>query len=313
MAKLTFADLFSQGSLCDLDISEFAGLTRTRPEDLGITRSEAIRAALTFGHERLVSKDYLKPIRTVAHEARKLLDENSIPFPLVQGSRYIPKAKRDQIDKQLQKLSGQFSAEVQKFCEGYEAHKKEMLVKIREALSQAARNTDAVNSAMQRIEAQYPSVAGAHSKFSLRWKWFSISPPQDGTLADGESNAVEECLESMVNRLRAEVDEKMTDVLTLVAKGGKLTQKTYNSAKSVCDKIESLNIFGDKKLSEAINKMRQVIDRAANFETDQQKEQGEILVAGLQPLRDELAQSAADAMQAAADRMAGRGARRMSL
>jgi hypothetical protein len=147
----------------------------------------------------------------------------------------------------------------------------------------------------------------------MRWKWFSIAPPQDGTVADGEANAVEECIGDMVKRLRGEIDEKMSDVLALVAKGGKLTQKTYNSAKSVCDKIEGLNIFGDDKLKTAIDRMRVVITRAAGFDTDKQSEQGEILAAGLQPLRDELAKSADEAIKGAADRMTGQALRKMEV
>jgi len=312
MSSVTFADLFSQGSLCDLDVSTWAGLARVKPTDLGIPKTAAVAKALTFGHERLVAKSMLDPIRRHETDARKLLDENSIPFPLVQGSRYIPKARRTEIEAKLEELRGKFNAAVETFAAGYEAHRTEMRGTLRKAITDAAKDAAGIDGTMARLEGLYPSQEGVKNLFSMSWRFFSIAPPQDGTLADGETNAVEEAIEDMIKRLREEVAEKMTDMLALVARGGKLTQKTYNSAKAVCDRLESLNIFGDAGLAEAINKLRAVVNQAAAHGSDRTSA-GNVLAEGLAPIKEALAKSADEAVKAAAERITGKGLRRMGL
>jgi len=309
---VTFADLFSQGTLVDLTVGVWAGLLRVRPEDLGIERTAAVAKALTFGHERLVAKNFLDPIRRQETEARQAVTAFSIAFPLISGSRYVPKARRERLDARLQEIKAQFDAEVEKFVEDYDSHKTEMHSTIRKALNDAARNPAAVDRAMGRIDAAYPTAAKVREMMYMTWNFFSISAPKDGSVGVGE-NTVHDCIADMVGKLREEIDDKLEDVLKLVARGGKLTQKTYNSAKAVCDRLESLNIFGDQGLATAINRMRNVINQASGYGTDQKDAAGAVLASGLEPIRAELQKSSEDAVKAAAEHMAGKSLRKFAL
>jgi len=305
---LTWADLFANGSLIDLDVSIWDGLIRMRPEDLGIDRSEAVTAALTFGHQRLVPKETLQAIRDHAYKARQAVDGYSIPFRLVPGSRYLPKLNREIVQAELENLNNKFMAAVNQFLAEYEANKATQIVVLREALREAAKDRSAVEPAMARIEREYPTEDQLRERFELSWKTYSIAAPQDGSANGNEGNVIKEELESMITRLREQLVERVRSIVELATRGGKITTKTYNSTEALCAKLESLNVFGDEGLASAIAAVRKAI--AAASATDAP---GTPLIQGLEQVEKELAKSREDAIAAAANRMAGTAERRFQL
>jgi len=306
MAKLSWADLFLSGSLIDLDISFWDGLVRLRPEDLGIARTDDVKTALTFGHERLVSKGHLKALRDLAYEARKLVTENSVTFKLVPGARYLPKAKRADIDQRLERIRERFGVAVEKFCHEFPTYQEAMRGILRRAITDAAKHEDVVEVTLQRLEGKYPSVDKLRKTFAISWKIFSIAAPQDGETTGDEGSSVTEAVRDMIKELRGEVAAKTKDLLALVAKGGKLTERTWRSARAVCDRLESMNVFSDETLSAAITRLRTVVAQAA-----QRDDAGEVLSEGLNTIESDLNQNLEEAAQAAADRLTGRMTRRM--
>jgi len=306
MANLSWADLFLSGSLIDLDISFWDGLVRLRPEDLGVHRTEDVKTALTFGHERLVSKGHLKALRDLAYEARKLVTENSVTFRLVPGARYLPKSRRASIDRRLEDIRERFGAAVEKFCHEYPSYQEAMRGILRRAITDAAKHEDVVEVTLQRLAGQYPTVEKLRAAFAISWKIFSIAAPQDGEGTGDEGSSVTEAVRDMIKELRAEVATKTKDLLSLVAKGGKLTEKTWRSARAVCDRLESMNVFGDEALSAAITRLRNVVAQAA-----QRDDAGDVIAEGLSTVEADLNKNIEEAAAAAADRLTGRNMRRM--
>ena len=303
--KLTWEDLFSQGTLVDLDVGIWAGLARVLPGDLGIPKTEAVQRALTFGHERLVSKSYLQPLRDLEQAARAAVDNVSITFPLIKGSRYVPRKNRQKLEAELAGIKVEFEAAVAAFLTGYEQHKAEQNIQLRKALMTAAKDPAAVDGAMARLAGKYPGVQALAGLNFMTWRYLAITAPKDGEAATGEVNAVTEALTDITKGLRKEVEDKLAEVLALCARGGKITAKTYNSAKRVLDKIAGLNVFGDAKLAEAVEKFRQVIDGASDA-----ADAGAVLVAGLEPIKAEIAKDTAAAVEAAAKRLTGAASRK---
>ena len=307
--NVTWTDLFNQGTLCDLDVSVWAGLVRVKPEDLGIEKTDAVAKALTFGHERLVSKGKLQPIRTQEHEARKALDAFSITFPLIEGSRYVPRARHSELEAKLTEIKVKFDEAVVKFIEDYDEHRVKMRETLRTAIRDAAKDPSVVETTLRRIEGKYPSHETLREKFNLTWRWFSVAAPQDGTV-NGQGSIVDETIGEMVGKLRQEIDAKMGDVIDLCVRGGKLSMKTYNSARTCLDRLESLNVFGDQGLARAITRMRETVSRAIDAGPDNASE---VLVGGLNPVREELSNSVEEAVAQAAKRLTGGGKRKLSL
>lgn len=305
--KLTFEDLFSQGTLIDLDVGIWAGLARIVPQDLGIPKTEAVSRALTFGHERLVSKSYLQPLRDCEQAARNAVDNVSIAFPLIKGSRYVPRKNRERLEAELQKIRLRFQAAVTTFLAGYAQHKTEQADALRKALVTVAKNGEYVEPAMHRLAEKYPTPTALGQLMYMHWRYLAISAPKDGETAGDEVNAVHEAITDIVGGLRKEVQTKLDDVLALVAKGGKITAKTFNAAKRTLDRIAGLNVFGDEKLAEAVEKFRKVIDAAAGAKGTA----GEILAHGLDPIKAEVAKDLDAAVKNAAARLTGAGTRKL--
>ena len=309
--SLTWADLFATGSLIDLDVSMWDGLVRIRPEDLGIPRTDAVRKALTFGHERLVSKVSLQEIRDLAYQGRCVIDNHTLAFDLIPGSRFIPKAHRDSVDEQLKALRVKFNSAVNKFVNNYSDERKNQTKTVREALMQATGgDIDTVNLAMNRIEAQYPLETKLRSKFAIGWRVYSMAAPQDGTGAsDGESegNAIRHSVEQMVDNLRTKLTDKVKAIAELAARGGRITAKTFNSANRVFERLSELNVFGDAGLTATLSNIKNVLNAAQASENS-----GEALKV-LETVSTELAASRDEAINAVSKRIVGMAERKMEL
>lgn len=304
---LTWADLFCNGSLIDLDVKVWDGLVRLKAEDLGIPDTEEVKTALTFGHERLVPKGSLQEIRDKAYQARSEVDRFSIPFKLVPGSRYLPLSSRKELVEKLEVFKNQFLAAVNKFLEDYETNSAKQQEVLLKALTDASKNEAVAERALARLRGLYPTNQELHEKFDLLWRTYSIAAPQDGTADGTEGNAIKEEIESMIDKLRERLTEKVKSILELVSRGGKITAKTYNSATKMCDRIMSLNMFGDAGLIAAVAAIREAVSAASN----QEDGAGETLKNGLEHVEEELIRSREEAIAKAAERLAGRAERRM--
>lgn len=304
---LSWADFFTNGSLIDMDASQWDGLLRLLPEDLGIARTDAVKSAITFGHERLVPKDSLMFIRGVVGLAREAIDESTIPFKLVPGSRFLPKNRRESLNERLTHLKGEFDKQVNDFLAKYEQIRADHRPVLKEALEEASTSALAAAKALERIEGCYPSAAELREKFQLEWRIFSIAEPKDGTPSE-QSGAIMKEIENMVDRLRQQLTEKVKDIMELAGRGGKITAKTYRSALKVCERIDRLNFFADQGLRDAVEAVRRAVTAAQSSE-----DPGGGLTKGLETVSEELVRSREEAIASAARMMTGQAERRFGL
>jgi len=231
--NLSWADLFSQGSLIDLDVSVWAALARVKPGDLGIEDTEAVKAGITFGHERLIAKGHLDPIRELEGEARRLVESNSIQFKLIPGSSFIPKSRREALEKGLTEIQTRFDSVVEDFIKRYDANRIEQEPVLKKALTDSAKDPAAVDAAMDRLIGLYPAGERLAQLFGMRWKLFSIAAPIDGSGNSAEAESVKEAVGDMIQKLRDELALRTKDIIELVTSGGKPTLKTFNSAAAI--------------------------------------------------------------------------------
>jgi hypothetical protein len=305
---LSWADLFSNGSLIDLDVSTWDGLVRLIPADLGIEQTDAVKTAITFGHNRLVPKDSLQGIREEAGKARKLIDENAIPFKLVPGSRFLPRCTREKVKAELEKLRTAFQLATNVFIERYAENRRKHESTLYQALLEASGNENTARAALCRLQGLYPTEQELREKFLLSWKVYSIAAPVDGTSDEKQGSTIMSEIANMVDKLREQLTGKVRDILELSGRGGKITQKTYNSALNLCDRLDALNIFADEGLRAAVVAVRQAIDRAKGVEGP-----AAALTDGLGAVETELRKSREDAIAAAAKMMSGQAERRFGL
>ncbi len=309
---LTWSALFSQGTLIDTDISQHRFQVRILPEDIGIPDSSALKDAIDPGHNKLISKEYLDPINQVIYKIKKTVDLNSLCFPLVEGARYIPLARRDEVLTQLREHKSEFNSCVEKLITDYEAAKEKQIPKIKEALRQYVSSKPLeeqetiIQNAMQRVISKYPTAEEVRRKFCVSWKAFSISAPVDQKTAEAleeETKDVRDVVHEMIASLREELVKKIDDVLKVAQSHENLPSTTQESVESVLTRLEGMNILGDSALNTAIRQMRSIVGSGNMTNISQE----------LVGLRSELEDSAEEAKKAAEDKLTSMGKRSLDL
>ena len=302
--NLTWADLFKRGSCFDLDIHRWYGLVSMKPEDLGLDGENfEVREALTFGSERLVSKDSLDAIAKLGNLARMTVYAAGIPFPLVAGSRFVPADHREELEGQLLKIKADWDRAVMRFCANYEKHVNEMRPVLREAIRHAAKTPAAAERAIARIEGEVPTVENVRMRFEMTWRSIRIDVPIDGTetAAKEVSHNVQGALGDMVVALRKELSDRLAEINALVEKGGRITEKTYNATLKLCERLKQVNFLGDSALDAAIEAIKTCIE-AARADKDNAAPS---LQKGMEAAKKELAVSVEEAVARAAEKIRG--------
>lgn len=293
MGKLSWEMLFAQGSLFDLTAGVWSARVRLKPQDLGIEDTAEVRKAINMAYARLVPKEAIEKINRLIWDARKEVEQCSIPFPLVQGASFVPKDQREVLEQKLSELKTQFDGQVAIFLARYDEYKKEMEPVIRKALQDASHNGDS-EKGVQRILSEYPPVEYIEHKFSFKWRAFAISAPIDGSIAgalESSTGDVKDALATMVGGLRDEAIKKVGEITDLIVRGGKYSAKTINAARRVIDRLHGMNVLGDKQLESALDKLNVVL---SDYKGDGNVASFEEVKAELQKDLDKAAEAAAE-------------------
>jgi hypothetical protein len=257
--KLSWSDLFASGSMFQLKTSVWIARTKITAADLGIEATEEVNEALSLGHHRLVPHAEFERMNTILGKARQTIEHYSQQFLFIKGARYVPDRNLETVSGKLKELREEFQAAVDVFLENYSTIKTNTLPIIEKALLDAAKTAEAARAAFERVVAEYPSVDELRGKFRLIWNVYSIQGPKQsgvGAALFDESTQVRGAIKEMVTELRAEASEKVQGLLALVKKGGKIAQRSVDSAMTVLDHIDAVNVFGDEVLTANVATLR---------------------------------------------------------
>lgn len=261
---LSWGDLFSSGSIVDLNIGRWSGKLQIKPEDFGIN-SISVNEAISLGHHRLVLSDAFDNFSEIIGKAKKAVTNHGLVFPFIRGARFIPDKNIAKLVAILEPLKKQFDEEVEVFVNSYTDKVALMRPTIWQALLDAGHNTgsqlaiDNATAALSRIEASYPQPAEIKNKFNMKWSIYALkSPTTDAIKSD--TGEVKDILREMVTNTRTELIEKIGSVLAIISGGGTLKSSTISSAKEMLDRIDSVNIFGDDTLAEQTKIFRNILD-----------------------------------------------------
>ncbi len=313
--QLSWNALFLSGSVVSLSTSMWRARAKIRAEDLGIDNTSEVQAALSLGNHRLAPAKAFEDILKPAREASRVIDFYSVNFGLIKGARYVPEANLPKLLAELNRLKIEFYDATQAFMDNFEPTRAAMLPVIGQALKDATKDWVAAEKAFQRIQAEYPSALEVRGKFSLGWSVYAIRSPKTadaGAFAEQETQEVKSIVADMVKQLRGEMTEKLQDILSITAKGGKLQGKSLESANQMLDRLETLNILGDTVLVDQIRAMRSVLSSVdtekvagANYDAT--------LVTGLNDIQKVLETSVEEAIANAERTLTGVGRRKLSL
>lgn len=309
MKKITWNDLFLSGSVVDLDFSRWRARTSVKAADLGIPDSNAVAAALTLGSHRLIPAAAFEKIDEIGAAAKRTVEHYSQNFAFIRGARYVPAAKLPDVMAKLEEHRKAFDAAVDTFVAEYETKKAEMLPTLRQALTDAAKTPEAVEVALERLAAEYPTATAVRTKFALKWSVYALQgSKQQGTTAaiQDEADAVRGVVRDMVAQLRAEVTGKLEDVLALIQKGGKLQPRSIEAAMSVLDHVDTVNVLGDETLAKQVRSLR-----SALTSIEQGRRVPDATVMGLEQIKKALQSDIDEAVAAAEEQLTGVGRRKL--
>lgn len=263
--RITWKDLFTTGSLVSLQISQWTGITKLKPADLGLENTEEIKTALSsLGYERLVRKETIDPIRKTEMDSRRIVASLSIPFPLISGAFFIPQENREELEKKLAEQQENFYEMVTEFCENYDENLEEIKPILYQAILQITKKEKIAAKAINRISNKAPSIMEIADKFLFDWNLFSIDVPRDEKVGE-EADLVLDMVKQMSASLRQEVMDKVKNLIEITKKQTKrgyrkkISERSSQSAKDLIEKIRKLNVFGDKTLNFVLAELERAV------------------------------------------------------
>ena len=308
--KLSWNSLFANGSIIDLHTSIWRARTKLKPADLGIDDSKEVQKALSLGCHRLAPSSAFEEILEPARSAARSIDHFSLNFALIRGAKYVPDSN---IELLMQRLSGykqEFNEAVDRFITNYEEMKEVQLPIIKKALLDAAKTEIAAANAYERIMMEYPTASQVRDRFSLKWSVYAVQGAKSKAALQAiseEADEVKSVVSSMVEQLRKDMKTKMESILKTAAKGGRLTDRSIDSALEMLDRVESLNILGDEVLGDQIDALRDALNKV------DQKKVGKDFIKDLGDMQKQLEESAEQAVKDAEDSLTGLGKRKLNL
>lgn len=306
--SLTWNDLFVKGSIVDLKAGKWRAKVRLEPQDLGIEPTIEVKQALALGSHRLAPFTVFKETNRISRGAVDLVDKYSMPFPMVRGARYVPEQRLPELLEKLADARRQFREAVGDFAANYSHIRTEQLEIIRLALLHAAKTPEAAEVAYRRVAAEYPPEDEIEDLFRLDWQVYAIHGARSDAIKNQvqeESGAVKKVIQGMVKGLRDEMAEKLQDVLAMAARGGKLPEPSKQSALACIERIELLNVLGDRELTNLLEAFRGIVEGTGADDMDKNFE------AGIAGIKDQLEQSIKDAQAAAEKALTGVGKRKI--
>jgi len=310
MSNLNWNLLFEKGSIIDLNIKTWHAKTKITFSDLGIDNSQAVQKVLSLGNHRLIPSKAFESIVSAINEAKTTVDHHSINFSLIKGARYVPDAQINVLQVKLNAVKMRHQEAVIDFLNQYEQTKTLHLPLVLEALRNAAQDETTAQNAYSRILSQYPTVEELREKFNMTWAIYAIQGAKSQAaleMIQNETATIKDVIGDMVKQLRSELAEKLSSLLVLTSKGGKLNKKSYDSTFELLDRVSAMNILGDTELTTQIEAIR------AALSTVNREIVGENFTATLSSVSAELQQSIEQAVQQAEENLTGLGKRKLNL
>ena len=267
---LTWQDLFTKGTLISFNRHLWRAGLRVKAVDLGIDNTQEVRQALSLGQHKLAPSSAFKEINAAIGEWNRAIEEHSFEFPLLKSVRYVPDSEVEPLQQKLNDRRENFKKKVKEFIVKYDQIRREMFPVLEQCLKEVAKTEEAAQTALARINAEYPSQEEVESKFGLEWDFFTITIPASKEAANAAKDAagqVQSVISSMVEQLRSELSQKVATLIDLAKKAqdGKSRAKegigpaSKESAFTVLDKVERMNVLGDAVLTEQVNKLRAIL------------------------------------------------------
>lgn len=236
-----YQNVFQKACLIQLSTSVWMG---SKMLDQTLMTKVSQNSEWLRGRKFLINPELLGPLHTSTHQARNLVQQYSLPFPIT--SLYlIPKESLAFVDERLTYQKALFQHKADAFIGTYEL-----------AISEAKRNLGSLFN-----EADYP--VDISSKFKFEWRFLTLDIPGKGSILSPEVyerekgkflDMMEEARTMSAVALREEFAGIVSSLVErLNSNGGQpktIKSSMFNKLHEFIAELSTKNIFDDEKLME---------------------------------------------------------------
>jgi hypothetical protein len=240
-------------------VKRWPGQTKLQAEDLDLEESD-VAENIVLGHRKLYPEDWRAKFSKIQGKAINYLKSNSLPF-LLDNVRAVPRMRIDKIVTNLNAFKAQYMELVEEFCDSRE----EIIIQMLQDYPDTFKAND------------IPERAKLRKKFDMWWAIFEVKGPDTSELDSEElieayNQAQQEVNEKMaqfveesVILLRKKIGQTVEALAKKLADGKVIKNSSIESVKSIHSWFKELNVFGDKDIDAALDKLKNALPEDAAF------------------------------------------------
>jgi hypothetical protein len=240
-------------------VSRWPGQTKLTPSDIDL-EEESIADNVVLGHRKLYPEDWRKRFGNLQAKAVNYLKNNSLPF-ILDSVRAVPRMRIDKIVTNLIAFRAQYMDLVEEFIQSREEIIVQMLQDFPDTFSAS----------------DMPEPAKLRKRFGMSWIVFEVTGPNTTELDSEElvnafnlaqqevNEKLAQFVEESVILLRKKIGQTVEALSKKLADGKVVKNSSLESVKNIHDWFKSLNVFGDKDIDTALEKLKNALPEDAAF------------------------------------------------
>lgn len=262
--------------------SRWPGQAKLKAEDINL-EEEDVAENVVLGHRKLYPDEWRKKLAKTPVRAIGYLKANSLPF-ILDTVRAVPRMRIDKIVSNLNAFKLQNDAIVEEFLDAREDIIAQMLQDYPDTFKAS----------------DFPERAKLRKKFKMTWTIFEVKGPDTSELDSQEltdafnkaqtevNEKLAQFVEESVMLLRKKIGQVVEGLASKLAEGKVVKNSSLESVKSIHAWFKELNVFGDKDIDSALDKLKNALPEDAAFFKNNKE-----LQMSVSKLADEVAKKAA--------------------
>ena len=263
--------------------SRWPGQAKLKAEDINLEEDD-VAENVVLGHRKLYPEEWRARFSKMQSKAVNYLKSNSLPF-LLYTVRAVPRMRIDKIVNNLNAFKTQYLDLVDEFVNSREEIIQQMMSDYPDTFK----------------ESDFPERAKLLKKFKMWWVIFEVKGP-DTTELDSEelvaafhqaqqevNEKLAQFVEESVMLLRKKIGQTVESLSKKLAEGKVIKNTSLESVRNIHEWFKELNVFGDKNIDSALEKLKAALPEDAAFFKGNKELQMQV-----SKLADEVMQKAAD-------------------
>ena len=244
-------NIFNLGTLLQFESHCWQAVKRI-PKDKAKKYGKDFEKGWMKANKNLINRKKLERIQSYISDARKLISESALPFP-IKGIYFIPNTAVEKLNSGLRTIADEMGVSVEEFANQY----SEFISEAKKELGNESFN-----------EADYP--LNIRSRFGIYWRFFEMTIPSSITqeIKEEESkrfnDLMQQAKQEAVLALRggfAEIVNHLTDTLSGKIDGEerRIRATSLEKVTEFFNEFQAKNVFKDSELEELIRKAKGVV------------------------------------------------------